>query len=342
MVLRIAALSLTVALLCPAYGAELEFTASVDPVRVGQADPVRLTLTIQSRENISHLPAPRISLSEFHVEGPSLSTRVEMVNTETTFARDLIYTLYARRKGRIEIGPAKLDFRGRQYVTRKLAIEVVAGSLQPVPPGATPSTSPSQGNLGDNLFVRTTIDRRQVFVGQQTTLEFDLCYRFQLQNVGFKEIPTYSGFWVKEMFSAKELQPRRERIKNQPFNVAPLKKVALFPTATGTHSIEPLAAVLRDSATPPPPRFFLFDDFDDFFWSLVAGGGSPRRRGRDQGRAAAESRNAGRFQGGSGAIRNSGGRESIEGASGGSGDPDRPGFRARQHRCDQSGRPVGC
>ena len=264
MVLRIAALSLTVALLSPAYGAELDFTASVDPVRVGQADPIRLTLTIQSRENMPHLPAPRISLSEFHVEGPSISTRVEMVNTETTFARDLIYTLYARRKGRIEIGPAKLDFRGRQYVTRKLAIEVVAGSLQPVPPGATPSTSPSQGNLGDNLFVRTTIDRRQVFVGQQTTLEFDLCYRFQLQNVGFKEIPTYSGFWVKEMFSAKELQPRREHIKNQPFNVAPLKKVALFPTATGTHSIEPLA-LSCEIPQRRRRRGFFFDDFDDFF-----------------------------------------------------------------------------
>ena len=264
MVLRIAALSLTVALFCPAYGVELEFTASVDRVRVGQADPVRLTLTIQSRENISHLPAPQISLSEFHVEGPTISTRVEMVNTETTFARDLIYTLYARRTGRLEIGPAKLDFRGRQYVTRKLAVEVVAGSIQPVPPGTTPSTSSGQGNLGDNLFVRTTIDHRQVFVGQQATLGFDLCYRFQLQNVGFKEIPTYSGFWVKELFSAKELQPSREHINNLPFNVAPLKKVALFPTATGIHTIEPLAL----SCDIPQRRRrsgFFFDDFDGFF-----------------------------------------------------------------------------
>jgi hypothetical protein len=262
-VLRIAVFLLAAAPCCQAYGAELQFTASVDRARVGQADPIRLTLTIQSKENISHLPAPQISFSEFHVEGPSISTRVEMVNFETTFARDLIYTLYARRTGRLEIGPAKLNFQGDRYVTNKLAVEVVAGSLQAAPPGTAPSASSGPSNLGDNLFVRTTIDRRQVFVGQQATLEFDLCYRFQLQNVGFKEIPTYSGFWVKELFSAKELQPQREHIENQPFNVAPLKKIALFPTATGTHTIEPL--VLSCEIPRRRRRRGFFDDFDDFF-----------------------------------------------------------------------------
>ncbi len=257
------ALFLSFVILTSAQGAELEFSASIDRARVGQADPIRLTLTIKSGESISHLPAPQIALAQFDVEGPSISTRVEMLNFETTFARDLVYSLYAKKTGRLTIGPARIDFQGRRYVTKALSIEVVPGTLLQAPQGSSGDRT-DQNNLADNLFVRTTVDRRKVYVGQQATLEFDLCYRFQLQNVGFKEIPTYSGFWAKELFSARELQPRREQINGLPFNVAPLKKVALFPTVTGIHSIEPISL----SCEIPQRRRrggFFFDDFDDFF-----------------------------------------------------------------------------
>ena len=67
--------------------AQIEFTAVVDRTRSGQAEPIRLTLSIVSQENLGHVPAPEISLKDFHVEGPSVSTRMEMGNFNTSFTR---------------------------------------------------------------------------------------------------------------------------------------------------------------------------------------------------------------------------------------------------------------
>ena len=90
------------------------------------------------------------------------------------------------------------------------------------------------------LFVRAVAERDTAYVGQQVVVRFDLCYRFNLRDVGFAEIPTFTGFWVKELFVAQRLAPQQEVINGVAFNVAPLRRVALFPTSDGTHTIESL------------------------------------------------------------------------------------------------------
>ena len=246
--------------------AQIEFTAAVDRTRSGQAEPIRLTLSIVSQENLGHVPAPEISLKDFHVEGPSVSTRMEMVNFNTSFTRELVYVLYPRRTGKISIGPARLALGGQQFQTKAIQVEIVKGTRRrPAKPGA------QQGEMGefrleDNLFVLARSDHKRVYVGQQLTVDYDLFYRFRLHNVGFKEIPTFAGFWVKELFVAQQLQSHREILEGVTFNVAPLRRVALFPTSAGTYDI----GVLAISCDIPQQRGRrgLLDDFfagDPFF-----------------------------------------------------------------------------
>ena len=90
------------------HAAEVQFDASVDRTRLGQSEPILLTLRIASDENLQHVPAPTIALDDFHVEGPSVSSRIEMVNFSTTFTRELTYRLFAKRQGRIRIGSARI------------------------------------------------------------------------------------------------------------------------------------------------------------------------------------------------------------------------------------------
>ena len=106
----------------PVTALEIEFQASVDRTRSGESDPIRLTLTIRSDETLFHVPAPEISLKDFYVEGPSVSTPKEKINFQTTFTRELVYTLYPRRVGRITIGPARLRLGGRLYETKPIVL----------------------------------------------------------------------------------------------------------------------------------------------------------------------------------------------------------------------------
>ena len=217
--------------------AEVEFTASVDRVRTTRAQPLQLTLSIVSTENIAHMPAPDLNLDDFVVEGPSVSVRKEIFNSTVTHARQLTYTLYAREEGTFVIGPARLELAGQVFETKPVHVVVGKSSR-----GGKGKPGQGESSLEDNLFVRVTgADIGSAYVGQQVTLSYDLCYRYQLRDVGFKEIPAYSGFWVKELFVAQRLQPRREIIDGVQFNVAPLRKLALFPTSSGKQNIEPLA-----------------------------------------------------------------------------------------------------
>ena len=246
--------------------AQIEFTALVDRSRSGQAEPIRLTLSIVSEENLGHLPAPEISLEDFYVEGPSVSTRMEMVNFNTSFTRELVYVLYPRRTGKITIGPARLAFSDQQLQTKAIEVEIVKGTGRRLAKPGARQGGTEEFRLEDNLFLLARADHKRVYVGQQLTVDYDLLYRFRLHNVGFKEIPTFAGFWVKELFVAQQLQSHREVLEGVTFNVAPLRRVALFPTSAGTYDI----GVLSISCDIPQQRGRrgLLDDFiagDPFF-----------------------------------------------------------------------------
>lgn len=220
------------------------FTAAVDRARVSQAEPIHLTLSISSDQNLGHVSAPELDLSAFDVYGPSMSTRMEMVSGRTTFARDLVYTLYGRTPGKAAIGPARVEVGGKVLEAKAIEVEIVRGAPRRAAPGAAGGGAgePARGtSLEENLFVRVVADRDTAYVGEQVVVRFDLCYRYNLRDVGFAEIPTFTGFWAKELFVAQRLAPERETLGGLPFNVAPLRRVALFPTGAGTLVVEPMA-----------------------------------------------------------------------------------------------------
>jgi hypothetical protein len=239
---------------------ELSFTAKVDRQRTTRTQPIRLTLTLSSTQNIAHVPQVLIDLRAFDYQGPSIGTRVEMsTNGGTTFARDLTYALYARKAGRLTIPAARIELQGQVLQTKPITIEVTVGQRSP--------NQRREGNaVEDNLFIRVTTDHERVYVGQQLTVIYDLCYRYQLRDVGFSEIPSFAGFWVKDLYVAQSLDPKREDIGQLAFNVSTLRQNALFPTRSGAHRIDPLVM----SCSIPKSgrrRGSLFDSiFDDPFF----------------------------------------------------------------------------
>lgn len=225
--------------LLPASAAQIRFEAAVDRTRAGQADPILLTLSIISSDNLSQVPAPELDLSDYYVEGPAISTRVEMVNFRTTFTRELTYSLTARRTGRLRLGPARIELEGQTYQTKAIDLEILPGTARKPDPR---NAAGAQGSdLEDHLFVRVRADRQKVYVGQQVVLEYQLCYRYPITSVGFKELPDYAGFWAKELYVAQQLKPHVETIRGEEFQVAPLRLMALYPTSDGVHEVSPLA-----------------------------------------------------------------------------------------------------
>ncbi len=244
--------------------ADIEVSAHVDRRRVAANEALQLTLTITSATQLVHVSAPEIDLSKFDVYGPSISTRMEIVNRRTSFSRDLVYTLYAKRTGRQRIGAATLAIEGETYQTDPIDIEVTNAKQGQTKAGQGSSSAGGGDELADNLFLRSRVDRDTVYVNEQITANFDLCYRYNLRDVGFTEIPTFSGFWTHELFVAQRLDPTVETIGDRQFHVAPLRRMALFPTRDGTHEIDVMAVTCaipqRRQRRSALDAFSLFDD----------------------------------------------------------------------------------
>lgn len=230
--------------------ATIQFEASVDRTRASQGEPIHLTLRIAADEQLGQVTPPALDLKDFHVEGPATSTRMEMNNfTNVRFTHELTYSLYAKQAGTFTIGPVRLEMDGEYYQTKPITVEIVRSTNRA---SADPTETP--------IFVLARADHERAYVGQQVTVSYDLFYRIQPHNVSFSKLPTFVGFWTEDIFVAQQLKAHQEVRGGVSFNVAPLRRVALFPTGAGTYAVGALA-VSCDIPQQRTRRGRLLDDF---------------------------------------------------------------------------------
>lgn len=231
---------------------ELTFIASVDRTRLGLDDHLVLTVSV-SGSDIGGIPEPILpELEDFQLVGTnrSSSSQYTLVNGKMTSSKtiDHLYTLRPKKIGQLTIGPARLDFRGTSYRTEPIKIEVVKGSATPQSTPRAQTQTPSAPTVPeelatDDMFVRVELDRRTVYVGEQVTATYALYNRTNLVNVQYDQIPAFTGFWTEEIFNAERLNFQQQVIGGKRYQVAVLKKMALFPTTSGEIEVEPLQLV---------------------------------------------------------------------------------------------------
>ena len=147
-----------------------------------------------------------------------------------SYTRELTYALYAKQAGTFTLGPFQLEMDGEHYQTKPITVEIVRGT-----------SSAQAGQEESPIFVLARADHERAYVGQQVTVSYDLFYRIQPRNVSFNKLPTFVGFWTEDLFVAQQLDSHQEVRGGVSYNVAPLRRVALFPTSAGTHAVGTLA-----------------------------------------------------------------------------------------------------
>jgi hypothetical protein len=183
------------------------------------------------------------------------------------------FTLRASRAGTFKIPPAVVVLGKRKVATQGLSVEVVEGltgpQAQQQPPGlrrsmpqipgfppipgmpgfdvepdplpqenipAPPTGSLDGAKFDQNLFVRTVVDRKEAFVGEQVIVTLYLYVRGGLsQNPSLAREPTTDGFWVQDLLPMqRNLASVRQDVQGRPFNVYVLRRFAAFPMREGT------------------------------------------------------------------------------------------------------------
>ncbi len=284
---------------CGVAGAQnVVFSANANATKIGAADQLTVTYTIQDVDGLKSLNPV---FKDFKVlAGPfqSQSTNMQMVGNRMmqSSSVSLTFILQAKHTGTVTIPPAVAnDVAGHSYQSNPLTIEVVSGSLaarQPqrqsawgadpfggpdpfAAPGAARSGAPRQQvqaapkvAIGKDIFIRVDVDKKSAHVGEQVTALYKLYARIPMQ-VAISKLPSLNGFWTQDFDLPKQPKPVEEMVDGKRYQVFVLKKSALFPQQSGKLLLD--AAEAEGSARVVTQRQSN-NPFDDPFFKQAFGG----------------------------------------------------------------------
>ncbi len=246
-----------------------QFTASVNRNRIAMGEQIEITFTFEgSGKNFQ--PPP---FNDFLVlSGPNQSTSMQFINGNVSQSISYAYIIQPRAEGKFTIGPAQIDSDGKQYKTSSISIEVGKSTQQPQTqkPQQSSEEASIMQQIGENLFLKVSVDKSNVYQGEQLTATYKLYTRVNIVNYGISKVPALTGFWSQEIDLPQNPQFTNEVLNGIQYKVAPLKKSTLFPQRSGTLELDPLEAEFVVQVQTRRRSGDIFDQFfnDPFFGNV--------------------------------------------------------------------------
>lgn len=210
------------------------------------------------------------------------STSISIVNGKRTRSSQHTYTyiLIPRKAGTFTIPTATAVVKGERIESSRTTIEVVSGgSSSSSSGGGSSSGSASQGGTSsrsssgsgeiarEDLFLRLSLSRSNVVVGEPVTATLKLYQRVNIAGFEDAKFPTFNGFWSQEVLTPTNIEFKRESYNDMIYNTAVLRSWVLIPQQAGDISIDPAELVcLVNVRAPSSSSNSIFDSFfqDDY------------------------------------------------------------------------------
>ncbi|MCU0342374.1 MAG: BatD family protein, partial [Ignavibacterium sp.] len=236
------------------------FIATVDNNQVAENDRFELRFTFEGKNlnALKNFNPP--SLKEFRVlSGPNQSTSMQIINGVSSSSLTLSYILLPNATGVFTIGSASIQYEDKSFTTDPIKVTVVKGA--PKPKGNSGSQI-SNDEIAKNLFIRASIDKSRVYLGEQVTITYKLYTKLNIASqMSVDKLPQYQGFWAEELETARNISFSREVIDGQQYNVGLLKRAALFPNQSGKLEVTPFELTIPIQVQKKKNPNNIWDDF---------------------------------------------------------------------------------
>ncbi|MBW7887173.1 MAG: protein BatD [Bacteroidetes bacterium] len=250
------------------FAQDINFTASVEDRTVSVDQQFRLELVVTASGNINpkNLKVPDLNKNFLILSGPNQSTSMQIINGAMSSTVSYTYILQARNTGKAVIGSASIEISGKEFTTApiEMTISNAGGKARQQ---QTTASNGEKVNIGDNLFLRATVDRARVYQGEQITITYKIYTRLRITNYSINKLPTMTGFWGEDFSMPPQISLSNETINGKQYQVGILKKTALFPTQNGKLEINPMEITCQVQVQRQRRSDDIFDQFfnDPFF-----------------------------------------------------------------------------
>ncbi|MCK4944112.1 MAG: BatD family protein, partial [Candidatus Aminicenantes bacterium] len=227
---------------------DFEFKASVNADKIGIDDVLIYTVTYKG---IQDPPQPNISIiKDFRIGQSSRSTEFRFVNGVSSYFTNFEFYLIPLRTGTLTIPPVSYTHQGQQYSTQPFGIEVVKGSK-----GSTPAPKRRRSVFDEDFFsspfdrkTRETVDvkmdawisERNILKGQQVLFKVLLYTRNRIESINLVSNQSFPGFWQEWFPVPRSIDGKTVEKDGKTYQLYEIRKVALFPTSSGSLSIPSL------------------------------------------------------------------------------------------------------
>ncbi|MEE8359860.1 MAG: BatD family protein [Candidatus Omnitrophota bacterium] len=253
-----------------AYAADIKFVVTVDDQVVSLGDSTQLNLNFYGTQDVVAPEIPEMDGFEVRYIGPSSS--ISIVNRQVSLSITHVYTLVPFEEGIFTIGPFTFEYKGREYTSDPVKIEIVKGPVlsrrRTSRTRERTETYETEEDISGRIFVTMQVPRDRVYVNEIIPMTMKLYVNgMGLKDIQYPKVP-HDGFSM-----GKYEQPRQYRERDYNDNIFDIIefKTTLFGTRPGKFTLGPaeLNAMRitrqRQRGMRSIDDFFGDDLFDDFF-----------------------------------------------------------------------------
>lgn len=202
------------------------------------------------------------------------STSIQIVNGKQSKSVQFTYTyiLRPRSTGTFTIPAARATVKGKELHSEARSIEVVAGGTNSSAQKSQSQTQPSSRNSADisdeDIFLRMSLSRTNVVVGEPIVATVKLYQRVNITGFDDAKFPSFNGFWSQDITPQGDIQFTRENLDGKIFNSAVIRKYVIIPQQAGHLAIDPAELVCRIYVRVSSGGNSIFDGFFDDYTTV--------------------------------------------------------------------------
>ena len=217
-----------------AVAEDISFDAQVDTNQTTLGSAIQLTLKINGTQDVSPITLPKMDGFDARYLGPS--TRVSIVNGQTSSSIAFNYTLFSLKVGKFQIPAIDVDIKGKKYTSAPIDVEVSDSSQQiPTPNSPTADQTNPTISLKDKLFLVLKTSKSDVYINEPLPVKILLFVSsINVSDIHFPELDK-DGFNLDEFQKPRQYQ---QTINGIGYDIVEFD-TTLYPTKTGQIKIGP-------------------------------------------------------------------------------------------------------
>jgi BatD DUF11 like domain len=199
----------------------------------------------------------------YKLMGPqtSYSSSTQIINgkvsRETSYT--YVYYLQALKEGNFVIPPAAITIKNKTYYSDSLRIEVTGNNpgRQNVQGATRNKTEEQIEETGDDIFVNLSLDRKEVFIGENIGVTVKIYTRVDISGINEIKYPGFEGFLKTDLETPPLTSLQRENINGTTYGTGIVQQFLLYPQVSGEIIIDPvqISVLVRQKTGQSDPFF---------------------------------------------------------------------------------------